>query len=149
MPFEKLFYSGGANSLRAWPARGVGPGSMPIDTTFSIPNQTGDIKLEANIEYRPKLFWKFEGAFFIDAGNIWTLRQDLGREAGAFRVRDFYKGVAIAGGVGLRLNLEFVLLRLDLGLVCRDPHLRQWVPMTNWFMPNTYAIQFGVGYPFL
>ncbi|MDR2584781.1 MAG: outer membrane protein assembly factor [Prevotellaceae bacterium] len=148
MPFEKLFYSGGANSLRAWQARSVGPGSMPIDTTFSIPNQTGDIKLETNIEYRPKLFWKLEGAFFVDAGNIWTLRHDLGREAGAFR-KDFYKSIAIAGGVGLRLNLEFVLLRLDLGLVFRDPHLQKWIPMNNWFKANTYAIQFGVGYPFL
>ena len=149
MPFEKLFYSGGANSLRAWQARAVGPGSMPLDTTFSIPNQTGDVKLEANIEYRPKLFWKLEGALFIDAGNIWTLRQDLGREAGAFRFKDFYKSIAVAGGVGIRLNLEFVLLRLDFGLILRDPHVRQWMPIYNWFKPNTYAIQFGVGYPFL
>jgi len=149
MPFEKLFYAGGANSLRAWQARAVGPGFMPLDTTFSIPNQTGDVKLEANLEYRPKLFWKLEGALFIDAGNIWTLRQDLGREAGAFRFKDFHKSIAVAGGIGIRLNLDFVLLRLDMGLALRDPHLRQWLPASHWFKPNTYAIQFGVGYPFL
>ena len=149
MPFEKLFYAGGANSLRAWPARAVGPGSMPLDTTFTIPNQTGDVKLEANVEYRPKLFWKLEGALFVDAGNIWTIRQNVGREAGAFRIKDFYKSIAVAGGIGIRLNLEFVLLRLDMGFVLRDPHLRQWTTVSNWFKPNTYAIQFGVGYPFL
>ena len=149
MPFEKLFYSGGANSLRAWQARAVGPGSMPLDTTFSIPNQTGDIKLEANIEYRPKLFWKLEGALFMDAGNIWTLRQDLGREAGAFRFKDFHKGIAVAGGVGIRLNLEFVLLRLDLGVSLRNPYLQKWTLPSQWFKSGAYALQFGVGYPFL
>ena len=149
LPFEKLLYAGGANSLRAWQARAIGPGAMPLDTTFSIPNQTGDVKLEVNVEYRPKLFWKLEGALFVDAGNIWTLRQDLGREAGAFRFRDFHKSIAVAGGVGIRLNLEFVLLRLDMGLVIRDPHQQKWIPVYQWFKPNTYAIQFGVGYPFL
>ena len=149
LPFEKLFYAGGANSLRAWQARAIGPGSMPIDTTFSIPNQTGDVKIEANVEYRPHLFWKLEGALFVDAGNIWTLRNDLGREAGSFRFKDFYRSVAIAGGVGIRLNLEFVLLRLDLGLVLRDAHLRKWIPVSQWFKPGSTAIQFGVGYPFL
>jgi len=149
LPFEKLFYAGGANSLRAWQARAIGPGSMPLDTTFTIPNQTGDVKIEANIEYRPKLFWKIEGALFVDAGNVWTLRQDPGREAGAFRIKDFAKEIAVAAGVGIRLNLEFVLLRLDMGLVLRDPYLQKWTPMPQWFKPNTYAIQFGVGYPFL
>ena len=149
MPFEKLFYAGGANSLRAWQARAVGPGAMPVDTTFSIPNQTGDIKIEANVEYRPKLFWKVEGALFIDVGNIWTLRQHSGREAGVFRIADFSKSIAVAGGAGIRLNLDFVLLRLDMGLVLRDPYQQKWMPVSQWFKPNTYAIQFGVGYPFL
>ncbi|MCL1973971.1 MAG: BamA/TamA family outer membrane protein, partial [Bacteroidetes bacterium] len=148
LPFEKLFYAGGANSLRAWQARAVGPGYMPLDSTFSIPNQTGDVKLEANVEYRPKLFWKLEGALFVDAGNVWTLRQDLGREAGAFRFKDFYQSIAVAGGFGLRLNLDFVLLRLDMGLVWRDPQHRDWMPVSHWFKSNNYAIQFGVGYPF-
>ena len=149
LPFEKLFYAGGANSLRAWQARAIGPGSMPLDTTFSIPNQTGDVKLEANVEYRPKLFWKLEGALFLDAGNIWTLRQDLGREAGAFRLKDFHKSIAVAGGVGIRLNLEFVLLRIDMGVVLHDACKQKWVPASQWLKPRTYSIQFGVGYPFL
>ena len=76
LPFEKHFYAGGSNSLRGWQARTVGPGTAPRDTSFVIPNQTGDMKLEANIEYRFDLFWKLEGALFIDAGNVWTLKAD-------------------------------------------------------------------------
>ena len=148
LPFEKLFYAGGASSLRAWQARNVGPGAMPQDTTFSIPNQTGDLRLEANIEYRPKLFWKIEGALFVDAGNIWTLRQEEKREAGAFRFNNFHKSIAVAGGLGLRLNLDFVLLRLDLGFILRDPHEQRWYPMSKWLQSGHYTLQFGVGYPF-
>ena len=85
----------------------------------------------------------------MDAGNIWTLRQDIGREAGAFRFKDFHKSIAVVGGLGIRLNLDFVLLRLDMGLVWRDPQLQKWMPVSHWFAPNTYAIRFGVGYPFL
>ena len=148
LPFEKLFYAGGASSLRAWQARNVGPGSMPQDTTFSIPNQTGDLRLEANIEYRPKLFWKIEGALFVDAGNVWTLRQEEKREAGAFRFNNFHKSIAVAGGLGLRLNLDFVLLRLDLGFVLRDPYQQRWHSTSKWFQRDHYTLQFGVGYPF-
>jgi Outer membrane protein/protective antigen OMA87 len=148
LPFEKLFYAGGASSLRAWQARNVGPGSMPQETTFSIPNQTGDFKLEANIEYRPKLFWKMEGALFVDAGNIWTLRQEEKREAGAFRFNNFYKSIAVAGGLGLRLNLDFVLLRLDLGFILRDPYKQRWHAGSEWLQKDNYTLQFGVGYPF-
>ena len=75
LPFEKHFYGGGANSLRGWQARTVGPGLSPRDTSFVIPNQTGDMKLEANIEYRFNMFWKVAGAVFMDAGNVWTLNR--------------------------------------------------------------------------
>lgn len=149
LPFEKLFYAGGAGSMRGWQPRTVGPGSMPIDTTFAIPNQSGDMKIEANIEYRYKMFWSFEGALFLDVGNIWTLsRQEQSREEGLFRLRDFHESIAANCGVGLRLDLDFVILRLDLGLVIRDPHKKRWVGPKDWFKPNTYALQFGVGYPF-
>lgn len=148
LPFEKLFYAGGANSLRGWQARTVGPGSAAIDTTFSIPNQTGDIKLEFNVEYRFNMFWNFEGALFVDAGNIWTLRSDPGKESGLFRIKDFYKSMAINWGAGLRLNLDFVVLRLDMGMVAHDPFRKTWIAPSKWFQTNTYSIQFGVGYPF-
>ncbi len=148
LPFEKLFYAGGANSMRGWQARSLGPGSSAIDSTFSIPNQTGDLKIEINSEYRFRLFWRMEGALFIDIGNIWTLKSEIGREGGLFKIKDFYKSIACNWGVGTRLNLEFVILRLDLGMVLREPHLKQWIGPKDWFKKNTYAIQFGVGYPF-
>ncbi len=146
--FEKLFYAGGANSLRGWQARSIGPGSSPIDTTFSIPNQTGDFKLEMNAEYRFGLFWKVEGALFADVGNIWKLKADEGREESLFRIKDFYKSLAFNWGTGLRLNLDFVILRLDLGMIAYDPLSKSWIGVRNWFKPNTYSLQFGVGYPF-
>ena len=148
LPFEKLFYAGGANSLRGWQARSVGPGSSPVDTTFSIPNQTGDIKLEFNAEYRFLMFWKVEGALFADLGNIWTLKAESGREEGRFKINDFYKSLAFNWGFGARLNLDFVILRLDLGMVAYDHVKRNWIKPFNWFQRDTYSLQFGVGYPF-
>ncbi|MHC1778654.1 MAG: BamA/TamA family outer membrane protein [Bacteroidales bacterium] len=148
MPYEKLFYAGGANSLRGWQARSVGPGSSAIDTTFAIPNQTGDLKLEVNAEYRFGMFWNIEGALFIDAGNIWTLRNEPGKEQATFRLKDFYKSVAVNWGFGARLNLDFVILRLDLGMVAHDPMSNKWLGAGDWFKKNSYSLQFGVGYPF-
>jgi len=148
LPFEKLFYAGGANSLRGWQARTIGPGSAQIDTTFSIPNQTGDFKLEVNAEYRFNMFWKVEGALFADAGNIWTLRSEPGREEGLFKLNSFYKSIAFNWGVGARLNLDFVILRLDLGMVAYDPVIKRWIKPGEWFRRDTYSLQFGVGYPF-
>lgn len=148
LPFEKLFYAGGANSLRGWQPRSVGPGSAAMDTTFALPNQTGDFKLEGNIEYRFNMFWLLEGALFVDAGNIWTLRSEPGKEAGLFRFNDFKNSIAVNWGTGLRLNLDFVVLRLDLGVVARDPIARRWLSPGAWFKKDTYALQFGVGYPF-
>lgn len=148
VPFEKLFYAGGANSLRGWQARSVGPGSAPLDTTFSIPNQTGNLKLELNAEFRFLMFWKVEGAVFADLGNIWTIKGEQGREEGRFRLNDFYKSLAFNWGFGARLNLDFVILRLDLGMVAYDPVKQNWIKPFNWFKRDTYSLQFGVGYPF-
>lgn len=148
LPLEQMFYAGGANSLRAWQARTVGPGSMPVDSTFSIPNQAGDIRLEVNLEYRFPLFWKLEGALFADAGNIWTLPREAGADAGVFRFRDFYKSIAMDAGAGIRVNLDFVILRLDLGMIVRDPVRQAWIPLSRWLKKDNYSFQFGVGYPF-
>ncbi len=176
LPFEKLFWSGGAYSLRAWQARTVGPGSAPQDTTFSIPNQTGDIKLEANIEYRFPLFWSFDGAVFFDAGNVWNLKRNyeknanpyntglygshfvtssesetdnnLSNDAGMFRFNSFHKHIAADWGLGLRLNLGFALLRVDWGMKVYDPAASMWMGPKHWFKKGNYGIQFGVGYPF-
>lgn len=163
LPFEKLFWAGGAYSLRAWQARTVGPGYMPQDTTFSIPNQTGDVKLEANVEYRFPLFWSFDGAVFFDAGNVWTLKKNYSKEdngydidgatpqnyqEGIFKFNSFYRHIAADWGIGLRLNLGFALLRLDWGLKIYDPPTNAWMGPDDWFKKGNYGLQFGVGYPF-
>lgn len=151
LPFEKHFYAGGSNSLRGWQARTVGPGTSPRDTSFVIPNQTGDMKLEANIEYRFDLFWKLAGALFIDAGNVWTLKADDTEEGqqSLFSWKDFGSSIAANWGAGIRLDFGFLLLRVDMGLKVHDPARQQrWVNPGEWFKGDNYALHFGVGYPF-
>lgn len=150
LPFEKHFYVGGANSLRGWQARAVGPGTSPKDTTFVIPNQTGDIKLEANIEYRFNMFWKVAGAAFVDAGNVWTFKESgtNGRST-VLTAANFGKSIAMNWGIGLRLDLDFLIVRVDLGLKIHDPARdNKWVGPSQWFRRDGYAVHFGVGYPF-
>ena len=151
LPFEKHFYAGGANSLRGWQARTVGPGLSQMDNSFVIPNQTGDMKLEANIEYRFDMFWKFAGALFADAGNIWMLKDDgtaSGKES-MISADTFAKSIAANWGVGLRLNFGFMLLRLDMGIKVHDPAREiKWVSPDQWLKKDGYALHFGVGYPF-
>ena len=149
LPFEKHFYGGGANSLRGWQARTVGPGCSPRDTSFVIPNQTGDMKLEANIEYRFDMFWKVAGAVFVDAGNVWTLNKESSDEMSTFRWNSLGESIAANWGVGARLNLGFLLLRVDMGMKIHDPAREQkWVSPGKWFNRDNYALHFGVGYPF-
>ena len=151
LPFEKHFYGGGANSLRGWQARTVGPGCSPRDTSFVIPNQTGDMKLEANIEYRFDMFWKVAGAVFVDAGNVWTLNTDGSSEMreSMFRWKDLGESIAVNWGVGVRLNLGFLLLRVDMGMKIHDPsRMQKWVSPGKWLKRDNYALHFGVGYPF-
>lgn len=151
LPFEKHFYAGGSNSLRGWQARTVGPGLSPRDNSFVIPNQTGDMKLEANVEYRFNMFWKIAGAVFIDAGNIWTLKDD-GTESGKLSMISadtFAESIAANWGAGLRLDFSFLILRLDLGMKVHDPAREQkWVGPDQWLKRDGYALHFGVGYPF-
>ena len=103
------------------------PGSAPLDTTFSIANQTGDIKMEFNAEYRFPLFWKLEGALFTDLGNIWNLKNEPGKEQSLFKIGEFYKTLAFNWGTGVRLNFDFLILRLDLGMVAYDPRYNKWI----------------------
>ena len=148
LPFEKHFYGGGSNSLRGWQARTVGPGISAMDRNFVIPNQTGDMRLEANIEYRFDIYWKFAGAIFIDAGNVWTL-QGSDNEQGRFRWNTFGDSIAANWGAGLRLDFGFLLLRLDMGMRVHDPaRAEKWVKPSQWIKRDGYALHFGVGYPF-
>ena len=151
LPFEKHFYGGGASSLRGWQARTVGPGLSHRDNSFVIPNQTGDMKIEANVEYRFNMFWKVAGAVFVDAGNIWTLRSNnLGNtDNSVFRLDLLGKSIAANWGAGVRLDFGFLLLRLDMGMKIHDPaRENRWVKPNQWLKRDGYAVHFGVGYPF-
>lgn len=143
LPFEKQFYSGGANSMRGWQARSLGPGRYQMDEYFFIPSQTGDLKLEANLEYRFPMFWKIEGALFVDAGNIWGLYEEN------LSLKEILSSVALDWGPGIRVNLNFLVIRIDTGIKLRDPSREQmWIAPNQWFKSNGYTINFGVGYPF-
>ena len=151
LPFEKHFYCGGANSLRGWQARTVGPGLSALDKSFVIPNQTGDMRLEANLEYRFHMFWKIAGALFADAGNVWTLQGGDTEEdmLARFQWNTFGESIAANWGAGIRLDFGFLLLRLDMGLKVHDPaRMDKWVRPDQWLKKDGYAIHFGVGYPF-
>ncbi|MFO7935410.1 MAG: BamA/TamA family outer membrane protein [Bacteroidales bacterium] len=151
MPFEKQYFSGGANSIRAWQVKNLGPGSFR-DTTFtSFPNQTGDLKLEANMEYRFRLFWKLEAAFFLDVGNIWSLSAEDDREGARFDVTRFYKELAVGTGFGTRLVFNFFIFRLDLGIPLRNPYPIEgsnWLPGASGISGRDLTLNIGIGYPF-
>lgn len=149
VPFEKRYFSGGANSVRGWSVRNLGPGSFAGDGNFM--NQSGDIKLDASIEYRTRLFWKFRGAAFIDAGNIWTIREYENQLGGAFEFDKFYKQIAVAYGLGLRLDLDFFVLRFDGGMKAVNPKYektKERYPIIHPKFSRDFAFHFAVGYPF-
>ena len=152
LPFEKKYFSGGANSIRAWQVRSLGPGSFNEPADRSFPNRTADIKLEANIEYRFQLFWVMEGAMFIDAGNIWAIDDNDKREGAQFRWNNFYYDIAVGTGIGLRFDFSFFVFRIDMGIKLRDPaeppDLR-WIPLHRRLnYENDFAFSIGIGYPF-
>ena len=149
LPFEKRYFSGGANSVRGWSVRDLGPGSFPGDNNFM--NQSGDIKLDASIEYRTRLFWKFRGALFVDAGNIWTIRDYKDQPGGQFKFDKFYKQIAVAYGLGLRLDLDFFVLRFDGGMKAINPAYekkKDRYPIIHPKFSRDFAFHFAVGYPF-
>lgn len=149
LPFEKRYFSGGANSVRGWSVRDLGPGSFTGDGNFM--NQSGDIKLDASIEYRTRLFWKFRGAVFVDAGNIWTLRDYKDQPGGKFEFNKFYKQIAVAYGLGLRMDLDFFVLRFDGGMKAINPAYKSGKEHYPIFDPDfgrDFAFHFAVGYPF-
>ena len=147
LPFEKQFYAGGANSMRGWQARSLGPGTALMNQGFIIPSQTGDMKFEANVEYRFPVVWKLEGALFVDAGNVWTFNQDDPDSRFAFSTLG--DSIAMDWGLGVRVNLSFIVLRLDAAKKLHDPATdKKWMGPDDWTMKGSGAIHFGVGYPF-
>ena len=152
LPFEKRYFSGGANSVRGWGVRELGPGGYKgNDGRIDFINQTGDMKLDLNAEYRTPLFWKFEGALFVDAGNIWTLRKYDEQPDGQFKLDKFYKQIAAAYGMGLRLNFDYFILRFDMGMKAINPAYESgdehWA-IIHPKLSRDFAFHFAVGLPF-
>lgn len=153
MPFEKRYFSGGANSVRGWTVRSLGPGQYKEqDGRINFINQTGDMKLDLNAEYRTYLFWKFNGALFVDAGNIWTIRQYDEQPGGQFSFKDFPRQLAVSYGLGLRLNFDYFILRFDLGMKAVNPAYEaeddEHYPVLHPNFKRDYAFHFAVGLPF-
>ncbi len=153
LPFEKRYFSGGANSVRGWSVRSLGPGSFKEENgRINFINQTGDMKLDLNAEYRTHLFWKLDGALFVDAGNIWTLRQNSEQEGGQFRFNTFLSQIAVSYGLGIRFNFDYFILRFDLGMKAINPSYQkeneEHYPIIHPRFSRDYAFHFAVGLPF-
>ncbi len=152
LPYEKRYFSGGANSVRGWSVRGLGPGSFQgSGGRIDFINQTGDIKLDMNLEYRAHLFWKIDGAVYADAGNIWTFRDYADQPGGQFRFDKFWRQIAVSYGLGLRLNFNYFILRLDSGMKAINPAYsdsRHHYPIIHPNFKRDFALHFAVGLPF-
>ena len=153
LPFEKRYFSGGANSVRGWTVRSLGPGKYKEkDGRINFINQTGDMKLDLNAEYRTKLFWKFSGALFVDAGNVWTLRDYEAQPGGQFHFNTFYEQLAASYGLGLRLNFDYFILRFDMGMKAVNPAFEieddEHYPIIHPRLSRDFAFHFAVGMPF-
>lgn len=152
LPFEKRYFSGGANSVRGWNVRELGPGKFRgSDGKIDFINQTGDMKLDMNVELRTALFWKFNGAFFVDAGNIWTLKNYKDQPGGQFKFDTFLKQLAVAYGLGLRVNFDYFILRLDCGMKAINPAYTTsngHYPIINPKLRRDLSVHFAVGMPF-
>lgn len=163
IPFTRQFFTGGANGIRAWHVRSLGPGSL--GDTLKYYNQTADVKIEANLEYRFKLFWVLGGALFLDVGNIWTIKRDensvikYGYDPAYFKWNKFYKDLAVGTGLGLRFDFSFFVFRLDVGMKLRDPrdiyendvmlNTSKWIPWDrNLSLRDDFTLHIAIGYPF-
>jgi outer membrane protein assembly factor BamA len=150
LPFEKKYFTGGANGIRAWQVRSLGPGTYQAPPR-SYPNQSGDIKIEGNLEYRFRLIRYLESALFIDAGNIWAINERDNRPGAQFRPGSFYKQLALGTGTGFRLDFDYFIFRLDLGFKLRDPAQEEnngWIPGARKITGNDFNFSFAIGYPF-
>ena len=156
IPFEKRYFAGGSNSVRGWAARTLGPGSYKGSGDWiDFNNQSGDIRLNLSMEYRAKVWSIFELAAFVDAGNIWTIYDYEAQPGGHFKWTEFYKQIALAYGVGLRLDFTFFIFRIDFGVKLYDPGFlsvdkaKAWRTVgngLNW--ADDMAFHFAIGYPF-
>lgn len=155
VPYLKRFFVGGPNSIRAWNIRELGPGSTVSNVASSTRFQTGDIKLDMSAEWRFPIYWIMESALFVDAGNVWNLRSETGRE-GANITGNFYEQLAVGIGTGLRLNVTYVTIRIDAAYRLRNPYpdpktgfyIRPFKPLREWQFNEDYLLNFAIGMPF-
>jgi outer membrane protein assembly factor BamA len=150
-PYSEQFYIGGSNSLRAFTVRSVGPGSYRPDNvnSYTYLDETGTLKLEANIEYRFRIVSDLHGALFVDAGNIWLLKEDKERPGGEFRFNTFGKQIALNTGLGVRYDLSILVLRVDFGLGLHAPYDTGRKGYFNLNpLKDGFAWHFAIGYPF-
>lgn len=148
-PFSEQFNVGGANDLRAFPLRSIGPGSFYNTGRYAYIDHVGDIKLEANAEWRFSIIGQLGGALFVDAGNVWTLRDDSSHLGGQLRLKTFARDIALGTGLGLRYNLRIFLLRCDVGIPLHIPYdtgQRGYYNVPHF--TRSLCFHFGIGYPF-
>lgn len=151
MPYSEQFYIGGSNSIRAFHIRSIGPGSYhPEETKYSYLDQTGDIKLEGNVEYRFKIYERFKGALFMDAGNVWLLKAEKQRPGGEFRLKDIPRQIALGTGFGVRYDFSYIVIRADLGIPLHAPYdtgKSGYYNITGSFWKGL-VLNLAIGYPF-
>ncbi|MBO4672781.1 MAG: BamA/TamA family outer membrane protein [Bacteroidaceae bacterium] len=148
-PYSEMFYIGGANSIRAFAVRSIGPGRYRDTVNGTYLDQTGDLKLELNAEYRFPIIQQIQGALFVDAGNVWLMRDDEDLPGGRFGVDGFFNSLAVGTGVGIRYNLDFLILRLDLGVGIHAPYDTGTSSYYNLRkFKDAVAFHFAIGYPF-
>lgn len=149
LPYEQSFFGGGPNGIRAWRARTLGPGAYDPRNSSARFDKIGDVLLEGNVEYRFHVIKAFNGALFVDAGNIWRLEDDPAKPGAQFQINTFLDEIAIGGGFGVRWDLSFVVLRLDLATPLKDP---KYAPGNRWTFDkrpwSQVVANFGIGYPF-
>lgn len=165
LPYIRQFTSGGPNSIRAWRLRTLGPGSYTDTSRVAqiFPDQTGDMKLEGNVEYRFNLFRLFggsmnlKGATFLDFGNIWMLRKDTSRPGAEFQVANLYKDIAIGTGAGLRVDFSYFVIRFDFGIPLKKPYptknasgwyIGEWTLGDSRWRRDNIIWNIAIGYPF-
>lgn len=147
-PYSEQFYVGGANSIRAFNVRAIGPGSYHDESSADINylDQTGDLKFVANLEYRPRLFGNLYGALFLDAGNVWNLHNDEYRPGGKFKMKNALKEMALGTGIGLRYDMDFFVIRIDWGIGLHVPYKSGFYNVGSF--ADSQSIHFAIGYPF-
>ena len=156
MPYIRQFSVGGPNDIRAWRIRSLGPGSSESSGSNGFYNQTGDLKLEGNLEYRFHIIGVLKGAFFTDAGNIWMLKKNTDNEGANIDVNRFYKEIAIGAGAGLRLDFSYFIFRGDVSMPLRNPELpetERWILnkidfASSVWRKNNLILNIAIGYPF-